>query len=103
MATVSGGGGRAHTDAVTSRDLDREAPARYLNCPRCRLSIRPGALSLHIVHCPRCVARSRAVVEMFVSTLPADQLYGDGGRVRYAARAPASQAPGSGDDGSEDD
>lgn len=47
----------------------------FLNCPRCGLSIRQRARSLRIGHCPRCLARSRAVVELFVSTLPSDELY----------------------------
>jgi hypothetical protein len=50
----------------------------FLNCPRCGLSIRQRARSLRIDHCPRCLARSRAMVELFASTLPSDELYGAG-------------------------
>ena len=60
-----------------------KAPVRYLNCPRCRLSIRPRALSPRVVHCPRCTARTGALVELFASTLPAERLYrGEGARDR---------------------
>lgn len=60
-----------------------KAPARYLNCPRCRLSIRPRAMSLQLVHCPRCSARTNTLVELFASPLPAERLYsGEGARDR---------------------
>jgi hypothetical protein len=42
----------------------------FLNCPSCGLIIaitRPGDL---IEHCPRCVARRRRLVELFVSDRP---------------------------------
>ena len=69
--------------ALATRSSGAEAPARYLTCPRCRLSIRPRALSLQLVHCPRCVARARTLVELFASTLPAERLYsGEGARDR---------------------
>ena len=59
------------------------APVQYLTCPRCWLSIRQSALPLHLVHCPRCAARTSALVELFASTLPAERLYsGEGGRDR---------------------
>src|SRR5450755_1525987 len=47
----------------------------YLNCPRCGLTIRPKADWLTVEHCPRCIARSRGLVRMFASTLPARELY----------------------------
>jgi hypothetical protein len=47
----------------------------YLNCPRCGLTIAPRADWLTVEHCPRCIARSRAVVRLFASPLPTDQLY----------------------------
>ena len=47
----------------------------YLNCPRCGLSIAPRAEWLQIEHCPRCLARSRTLVELFASTLPTEALY----------------------------
>lgn len=60
-----------------------DAPVRYLSCPRCRLSIRPRALSPHLVHCPRCAARTSTVVELFASPLRAERLYsGEGARDR---------------------
>jgi hypothetical protein len=70
--------------AGAGRGLGRDEPATYLNCPRCRLSIGRRGRWPEILHCPRCLARSRMLVELFASTLRADQLYGE--------RAPA---PGS--------
>jgi hypothetical protein len=51
--------------------------ARYLTCPRCRLSIEPKSPWLTIRHCPRCLGRNRILVELFSSTVPAHILYGD--------------------------
>jgi hypothetical protein len=39
-----------------------------------------------MVHCPRCVARTRTLVELFASTLPTEQLYGDAAPSPNAAR-----------------
>ena len=50
----------------------------YLNCPRCGLSIGIRSPWLTITHCPRCLARARALVEMFSSGLPSDALYANG-------------------------
>jgi hypothetical protein len=50
--------------------------ARYLTCPRCRLSIELKSQWLTIRHCPRCLGRNRTLVELFNSPLPADVLYG---------------------------
>ena len=47
-------------------------------CPRCGLSIRAGARSSVIAHCPRCLARAEVRVALFGSPLPADQLYREG-------------------------
>jgi hypothetical protein len=47
----------------------------YLNCPRCGLTVTPRARWLAIRYCPRCVARSQTIVEMFSSRLPAEALY----------------------------
>jgi hypothetical protein len=51
--------------------------AQYLNHPRCGLTIRPRAEWLAVEHCPRCLARRRTAVNLFASTLPADELYGE--------------------------
>ena len=51
--------------------------AQYLNCPACGLTIRLRAEWLAIERCPRCLARRRVAVNLFASTLPADQLYGE--------------------------
>ena len=46
----------------------------HLNCPRCGLSIPMRPHRAAIRHCPRCVARSRVIVELFCSTSPAGVL-----------------------------
>jgi len=51
--------------------------AQYVNCPRCGLTIRPRTEWLAIEHCPRCLARRRAAVNVFASTLTAAELYGE--------------------------
>jgi uncharacterized paraquat-inducible protein A len=58
--------------------MTESAPAtHYLNCPRCGLSIALRSRWLAITHCPRCVARTRTIVELFGSRLPARVLYGE--------------------------
>jgi hypothetical protein len=46
-----------------------------LERPRCGLSIRPRADRLTIEYCPRCIARTRTLVQLFSSTLPPAELY----------------------------
>ena len=91
--------------AASAGGLDREASGPYLNCPRCRLSIRLRGPSLRMVHCPRCVARTRTLVELFASTLPAEQLYDDAAhsaRRHPPRRAHVPKPPdGARDDGAE--
>ena len=58
-----------------TRQLDAGVRRGHLNCPRCGLSIAVRPHRAAIRHCPRCVARSRMIVELFSSTLPADVLY----------------------------
>ena len=72
---MTGDVGHDNIGAASARGLDREASPPYLICPRCRLSIRLRGPSLRIVHCPRCVAHTRTLVELFASALPAEQLY----------------------------
>ncbi len=57
------------------KQADAGAPRGHLNCPRCGLSIEVRRCWMAIRHCPRCVARSHVIVELFSSTLPADVLY----------------------------
>ena len=59
----------------TSTQDYASARCGHLNCPRCGLSIEVRPYRAAIRHCPRCVARTRLVVELFSSTLPADVLY----------------------------
>jgi hypothetical protein len=54
----------------------RPAPP-FLNCPRCGLSISLRSRSLASAHCPRCLGRNGAIVELFGSRLPAGALYAD--------------------------
>jgi hypothetical protein len=49
----------------------------YLNCPRCGLSIARNSRRRAFTHCLRCARRSRTVVELFRSRLPADLVYAD--------------------------
>ena len=58
--------------------LSASAADTYLNCPRCGLAIAQTARSRPLVHCPRCLGRARTRVELFASTLRAEQLYADG-------------------------
>jgi hypothetical protein len=39
-----------------------------------------------MVHCPRCVARTRTPVELFASTLPGERLYSDAAPADAATR-----------------
>jgi hypothetical protein len=59
----------------TSTQVDAGAPRGHLSCPRCGLSIEVRRCRTAIRHCPRCVVRSRVIVELFSSALPADVLY----------------------------
>jgi hypothetical protein len=59
----------------TSMQIDAGVRCGHLNCPRCGLSIEVRLRRTAIRHCPRCVARSRVIVELFSSTLSADVLY----------------------------
>jgi hypothetical protein len=63
--------------------------APYLNCPRCGLSIEVRSRWLAIRHCPRCIARTRTVVELFGSGLPADARHGSDA----LSQAPATEEP----------
>jgi len=46
-----------------------------LNCPRCGLSIEIRSPWLAMTHCPRCVARDHAAVELLSSELPTGVLH----------------------------
>jgi hypothetical protein len=50
----------------------------YLNCPRCRLSIRmPRAASIAPQHCPRCTARLGVASPLFSSSMNMRELAGE--------------------------
>lgn len=42
----------------------------FMNCPRCGLSVRLRAPYLRLECCPRCLARRRASVQMYISERP---------------------------------
>jgi hypothetical protein len=42
----------------------------YLNCPECGLSVALLFPCAPIEHCPRCLARRRRAVELYVSAKP---------------------------------
>jgi len=62
----------------TRRQPHASLRSGHLNCPRCGLSIAVRPHRTAIRHCPRCVGRSRVLVELFSSALPADVLYEEG-------------------------
>ena len=67
-----------HRPPALKPGLLRRTAEMYLNCPRCGLGIAQTARSRPFVHCPRCLGRARTRVELFASTLRAEQLYADG-------------------------
>jgi hypothetical protein len=42
----------------------------YLNCPQCGLTVALRFSCAPIEHCPRCLARRRQAVELYVSARP---------------------------------
>lgn len=42
----------------------------YLNCPSCGLTLAMRRLEAEIEHCPRCLAKARRPVGLFVSAEP---------------------------------
>lgn len=46
-----------------------------VDCPRCGLSIGIRSPWLTVLHCPRCVARARALVRMCSAEPPSDERY----------------------------
>jgi hypothetical protein len=86
--------GGAVKPAGTSEDV--QSGGSYLVCPRCRLTITPRVVWLAVTHCPRCLARSRTIVEMFSSQLPADVLYAEGSQPAPEADATTRNAGSAG-------
>jgi hypothetical protein len=60
----------------------------YMNCPCCGLSIRLRASYLALERCPRCLARRKVAVAMYVSQRPGGPAATDD--PRSAAQAPPS-------------
>jgi hypothetical protein len=75
---------RAGEGAVVMQGGERRAcgSQSFLNCPRCGLTITLRAPWLAIRFCPRCLAQSRSVVELFSSPLPAEALNAEGSAPR---------------------
>jgi hypothetical protein len=42
----------------------------YVNCPRCRLTVRLGAFSFAPEHCPRCERKHGVKERVFLSPQP---------------------------------
>jgi hypothetical protein len=42
----------------------------YLNCPRCKLSIRIQNANLAMDRCPRCLARSGRIAQLHLADRP---------------------------------
>jgi hypothetical protein len=80
------GSGSAGAGALAMREDQARAGESFLNCPRCGLTIKPRAPWLAVRFCPRCLARSQSVVELFSSALPAEALYAEGSAPRADRR-----------------
>jgi hypothetical protein len=77
--------------------LDQTGDTRgpmFLNCPRCRLSIRVRARWLAMEHCPRCLGRDQILISLFSSPLPTTELYPEGSAPDPADRPPAVRRSG---------
>jgi hypothetical protein len=76
-----------------STEVDATVHCGHLNCPRCGLSIevRPNRAAMR--HCPRCVGRSRLIIELFSSTLPADVLYDENSLPRVGDELALANTP----------
>ena len=62
----------------------------YLNCPSCGLTLAMSKPEAEIEHCPRCLAKTRRAVGLFVSAEP---------RGRKPIAVGTSARPGDGDAG----
>jgi hypothetical protein len=67
----------------------------YLNCPNCGLTLALMRPEAEIEHCPRCLAKSRRAVGLFVSAeprgkkpMPADQNLAEATSHQAGAQAP---------------
>ena len=54
--------------AAAARRASARATGSQLNCPRCGLTIEPRASWLTTRYCPRCLVRSRRIIELSQST-----------------------------------
>jgi len=76
--------------AQRTTDSTSNSSPTYLNCPCCGLSVARSSHRRAIVHCSRCAGRSRTVVELFRSRLPAELLYADSA-LPHATGVPAGR------------
>jgi hypothetical protein len=74
----------------TSSRPDSRSSTLCLNCPRCGLRIEVRARWLAIRHCPRCVARTRSVVELSSSRRPDNVLYATDSLPQARTESPAT-------------
>jgi Zn-finger nucleic acid-binding protein len=65
----------------------------YMNCPSCGLSIRLRASYLAIERCPRCLARRKVAVAMYLSQRPGGPpATDDSASPHEGARSPRDEA-----------
>jgi hypothetical protein len=69
---------------------ERRRSTTYFNCPRCGLSIAQSTHRRAITHRPQCAGRSRTIVALLRSRLPADLLYADSA-LPHATAVPAGR------------
>lgn len=63
----------------------------YLNCPSCGLTLAMRRPQAEIEHCPRCLAKARRPVGLFVSAEPRGRKLPSGNAARGAAPTNAAQ------------
>jgi hypothetical protein len=66
---------------MTDAAFNPAAELPSLTCPRCGLSLEIRS-RLAIRYCPRCLGRSRSLIELFSSPLAVGALHPDGFRAR---------------------
>jgi Zn-finger nucleic acid-binding protein len=73
---------------LTTDSTSNPGPAApYRNCPCCGLSIHTRRPRVAITYCPRCLGRTRTIVELFSSRMPADTLYANNSLPQPAPKA----------------
>jgi hypothetical protein len=82
--------------AVAFVDVRERDAMSYMNCPRCGLTIGLRAPSLMLDRCPRCLARARAAIPMYLTDdPPVNRERDDGSRDPTRDGAPVPTRPSS--------